>query len=104
MLRAVADGGRPATGTRGSEIPDGRAIMLASSSVAGARQVGAVQTDNDGRFSFPTSGGSSDATKPRKTQNDSSRTSGNVTAMMHTATAAIRWYDGVPSLFVSLYR
>ena len=31
-------------------------------------------------------------------------TSGNVTATMHTATAAIRWYDGVPSLLVSLYR
>ena len=29
-------------------------------------------------------------------------TSGKVTAMMHTATAAIRWYDGVPSLLVSL--
>ena len=29
-------------------------------------------------------------------------TSGKVIATMHTATAAIRWYDGVPSLLVSL--
>ena len=31
-------------------------------------------------------------------------TSGIVTITRQTATAAIRWYDGVPSLLVSLYR
>ena len=33
-----------------------------------------------------------------------SRTSGTVSATMQIATAAIKWYEGVPSLLVSLYR